>query len=383
MHRFDVFHGSLGRVGWRAALTVGLLGLSTGLVPARAAMTAASLLPGDALVADGLEPDAARLTFRMGRKDVTGSKVDRELLPSVRAALNGWAATADELRLEIAVPEHAPALVLGRADEDDVHRAAKVLDDAWEVLHRLLPDDGADVPATVAVLFDLKGMRSDAFGTVLDVLVARNLLRAEDAGHMRADPCGLTMRGVPLFLQPTWDMVGNAAGGDDEFRLDNEVAAKFTQCVMTRSFGQLPGTLLWGTSFLVEQRLFGTCYAFDSTGFVASSTHFDWGVRTSKALDDKKSNKDFSIVPLVLKGQAGVAEPPQMMVWGALDHLWAKDADLLAALFVRLGELHEQADPYGGRPSYAGAEEETLAALHEAFDEIDAKSLSKHVKKLK
>ncbi|MCB9899027.1 MAG: hypothetical protein H6825_13560 [Planctomycetes bacterium] len=332
---------------------------------------------------DTLVEEAAKLKFRMGRKDVEGSKVERDLLPSVRAALNTWAATAGGLGFEVAVPEHAPAIVLGRADDDLVHRAAQVLDDAWEVLERALPDDRLHVPATVAVLFDEPGMRSDAYGAALDLLVARRLLRAEDASRMRDDPGGLTMRGAPVFLQPTWDMAGNAAAGDDEFRLDNEVAAKFTQCVLTKSFGQLPKSLLWGMSFLVEQRLFGTSYAFDASGFVSSSAHFDWGKRTAELFDGNKKDKDFSVVPLVLEGRAGVAEPEQMMVWGALDFVWSKRPADLGALFEALADLQADADPYGGRPDYVGEPDATEAALAAVFGELAPKDLAKHVKRLK
>ena len=47
-------------------------------------------------------------------------------------------------------------------------------------------------------------------------------------------------------------MAGNAAAGDDEFRLDNELAHKFTQALVAARCGPLPESILWAFGHLAR-----------------------------------------------------------------------------------------------------------------------------------
>ena len=60
---------------------------------------------------------------------------------------------------------------------------------------------------------------------------------------MRDDPGGIMLRDAPAFIQLTFDVAGNAAAGDDEFRFHNEVLNKTAQCLVTSRCGTLPDTL--------------------------------------------------------------------------------------------------------------------------------------------
>lgn len=341
----------------------------------------------DEALVEALTDEAGRLTVKVGRKDVPLSSRAEDLGPEVRRALNEWAPVAHDLGLRLALPDEAPALVFAFGEFEDLGGAAEVLDDAWRILVPLLPGEGDDeaatpTPATVIVLFDLGATRSPLWSELLDILVDRALMNDEAATYLRSDPSGLTLRQVPFVLQPVWDMAGNAAAGDDEFRLHNELAAKFAHCVLTKHYGQLPAPLLWGAGFLVEQRLFGSSFHFDATGFVWASSHGGWGKRAAEDFGDKKQAKTLDLARMALEAQAGVAEREQVLVWGALDYLWSRDAQVLADLFASLGELQAAADPNGAWPSFRGDPEQARDLLQRALGSLDPKELGKHCKRL-
>jgi hypothetical protein len=329
-----------------------------------------------------MEP-AAKLELRHGKKKTTGAKAERRLTPAVRAALNDWAEPAARLDLTVAVGEQAEALVLGRCDPKLAAEAAGWLDDAWELLAPVQADDDGWNDAVVVLLFDEQGVRSEAWPGVLDLLVERGHLVASGAEHMKNDPGALTLRDMPAFLQPTWDMAGNAAAGDDEFRLGNEVVHKFAQCLVTERFGQVPDTVRWGLGYVVEQRLFRSIYQFDGSGFVAAESHFDWPKRTSKQLKELGKQDDFSVAALAVEGRGGQAETPQMVTWAALDFLVHKQPEELSGLLDGLAELHVAASPYRGGAGYLGPEDGARQLLGEQLDAIGSKALVKHLKRVK
>ena len=80
---------------------------------------------------------------------------------------------------------------------------------------------------------------------------------------------------------------------------------------------------------------------------------------------------------------AGQALPGQMVTWAALDYLNTKQPEALVALLDELSTLHEDEDPRGRRPSYAGDPTATQDKLAAHLDAIDVKTLDKHLKKVK
>ncbi|RKY20644.1 MAG: hypothetical protein DRQ55_07005 [Planctomycetota bacterium] len=326
---------------------------------------------------------AARLELRHGKKATTGSKAERRLVPSVRAALNAWAEPAEALGLRVAVGHQAEALVLGRCDEKLLMQATRWLDEAWELLEPVHAEEQGWNDAVVILLFDREGVASEAWPGVLDVFVQRGQLVASGAEQLKLDPGSLTLRDVPAFLQTTYDMAGDAAAGDDEFRLGNELVHKFAQCLVTERFGQVPDTLRWGMGYVVEQRLFRSIYQFDGSGFVSSGSHHDWPKRTSKTLKGHAKDKGFSLVELARDGRGGQAETPQMVTWATLDYLLNKDPEDLAGLLGELGELHSAAAGWRGTTGYAGSEDGTRRVLAEHLSSINSKLLVKHLKRVK
>lgn len=357
--------------GWMAALCTSAL-LST---PALAQEAEQSLT---------LEPAARVLELRQGQRRTTGEKAEQSLAPAVRAALNTWAPLATEHGLAVAICAEAEALVLGHCDAATLVQTAAWLDDTWELLGpvRDAADEGWH-DAVVVLLFDREGLQSPAWGAVLDGFVRASNLPPDGAAQLKRDPGPLTLREVPAFLQPTFDLAGNAAAGDDEFRLGNEVAHKFVQCLVTERFGQVPESLRFGLGYVAEQRLFRSIYQFQATGFVSADSHFDWPKKAADGLKQALKDDDFSLAELALQGAPGSADTPQMLTWAALDYLSQTDPDGLAKLLGQLGQLHHTAAPYGGAPLYAGARDGTEALLRQHLDAIDGKALAKHVKRVK
>jgi hypothetical protein len=166
-------------------------------------------------------------------------------------------------------------------------------------------------------------------------------------------------------------MAGDAAAGDDEFRLGNELVHKYAQMVVRSRYGQVPETIRWGLGYVAEQRLFRSIYQFDASGFVASESHFDWPKRTRELLVDRSRDKSFSLAPAAADARAaGLAS-------------LAKDPEALSGLLVQLAALHDEADPQGRSRDYAGDEEATSAVLAASLDSVDVRKLKSHLKKVK
>ncbi len=372
-----------------AAVVGGLLG---------AALAAALLAPPAAARGPGGEQDelpepvslsaaASELPLQHGRRRSSAGKLEEKLSVPVRVALNDWAEVVAAHDLRVAVPEHSGAVVLASADTADVKRATEVLDEAWEFLDALRPADAdpARDEAVLVVLFDEDGVRGEAWAAVLETLVERNELVPDAARALVADPGPLMLRGLPGFLQPTFDMAGDAAAGDDEFRLDNELAHKLAQCVLKARFGEVPESLRWGVGFLVEQRLFRTIYQMNATGFVAAEDHFDWPAKAREAVLEAEDRDAWAPAEFALHDDgAGRATTPQRITWALLDHLYDDEPERLSALLAELAALHEDGAGWltnAGR--YMGDAEATRAALAAALDGVSAKALAKHLKRVK
>jgi len=364
-----------------AALIAGLL-----LLTGPKLMAQASAIDGQELEEIVLSTEALDLELRHGKRKTSGKAVESRISVPVRRALNEWADVASALGLSVVVPKDADALILGTATTKELGHLSEVVDETWEFVADLTPlDDAEPAPATILFVFDEDGMEGESWAGVIDELVRRNELVASAAEPLKRSPGPLMLRGLPGFLQPTFDMAGDASAGDDEFRLDNEVAHKLAQCILKSRFGEVPETIRWGIGFLVEQRQFQSIYQMNATGFVAAKDHFDWPAKTRDKIVEMSKKKDWSVSRHVgAKSAAGRAETPQMITWAALDYLYKNDADALRGMLAELASLHDEAA--GWRTSqqhYLGDEERTAKLLVDRMDGIDAKKLAKHLRRLK
>src|SRR5258705_7086701 len=89
-----------------------------------------------------LAEEALKLDVRFEGKLTTGAKVDTQLRPLVRQALNEWAAVAARLDLDVTVPKSADALILGRAPEATLIEAAQWIDKTGALFEGLKPPVG-------------------------------------------------------------------------------------------------------------------------------------------------------------------------------------------------------------------------------------------------
>jgi hypothetical protein len=306
-------------------------------------------------------------------KRTTRAKVESQLSPPVREALDAWTEAAGRLDLDIVLGQGPEHLVLGHARSETLVECARWMDESFALLDALVPLAGPrSRKATVAILVDEKFVHSPAWGQLLDELKARQLLIEQAAEYLRGDPDGVTLRSTPLFLQPTYDLTG-----EGEFRLPNEVAHKLAQCLLTSRTGQQPPEILWGIGYVVEQRLFESSYLYRLREFVYSSSHFDWRREARKELDSRRKAKDFSLVPFVADDEAaGKPQPAQLLVWAALSYLCEQRPEALSGLLLELSALQAEVDPYGAAPTYAGDAARTREALVKVFDAIDPAALS-------
>jgi hypothetical protein len=333
-----------------------------------------------------LSATAAELNLRHGRRKTTAGSIDERLSPSVRVALNNWADVVAAHELSVVLPKNAEVVVFGLADSKVLSNAAGVLDETWEMLDDLRPaEDEQAEAATLVFLFDEGSMGGEAWQAVLDALVERNELIAQAASALGADPGPLMLRGLPGFLQPTYDMAGDAASGDDEFRLENELAHKLTQCVLKARFGEVPESIRWGMGFLVEQRQFRSIYQMNATGFVAAVDHFDWPKKARGAILASYKDEGWTLSEQAARTDtAGRAVTSQMITWGALDYLYKKDSEALNGMLSELSDLHAEAAGWRtGQGHYVGESDATAKVFAERLDSIDARKLASHLKKVK
>lgn len=333
-----------------------------------------------------LNPEAAKLSVtHRGRKTAVRS-IDKRLTPAVRSALNTWAETAQELELRVAVPETAEALVLGTVGHKVMDRTCDVLDETWELLEPLMSERPRKKgPAVLVLLFDQTGFQSEAWGEMLGELVAAGLISDGTGAALQYSPGGLTIFSGRLFIQPIFDQAGDSSAGDDEFRLENELAHKLTISLVRSRFGQLPECMRWGMGYVAEQRLFRSIYQFNRVGFVASEEHFGWPKRARaelKKLAKRPEGLRFSDL-LTVDASAGKREPPQLASWGVLDYLLAREPEALSELLTELAELHDVAARNRAVSSYVGAESATKTAIDNHLAELSVKQLDKHLKRVK
>jgi len=366
----------------RAAMMVLLAIVMAAVAPAQ--------MGGDAEDAGALMPALTDASVHYGKKRAKLGSVQKKLPFTVRVALNRWAPVALDLGMEMAVGKRAEVLVIGTADAKELQQAAVWMDEAAELIAPL--DEakaGADAPkpaprAMVAFLFDEEGMQSEAWRGLMDAFVTERVLDRSTAASFVSDPSGVTMRHAGIFVQPTFDMAGDAGAGDDEFRLGNEVVGKFTHVLLSQRYGPLPESLRWGIGFVVEQRLFRSIYQFNAAGFVASEDHFEWPKRTRDMLTKRMKDKTFSLADEALEpAGSGRAVPSQMLTWASLDYMLAKKPAALTELLSTLTGLHRAEDEHGMQPSYQGTSESTREAITSAWESVDERKLKSHLKKVK
>lgn len=339
------------------------------LPPAEPAIPPLTPLPS---ARDLLFPAAADLSFHYRGREVTGREVEADLAPSLREALNAWAETCTRLQLSIVASGHPEHLVVGRAPQRTLEEAAELLDRTLDLLDKSVPLVAPRPARTVvAVIFDEQGARSEAWTGVLDDLVERQILFAETADALRQSPAGLTRRQAPLFLQPAWDIAG-----EGEYRFENELVGKFTQCLVTARVGELPPTVLWGLDYLAEEHFFQSIYQFDTTGFVYTADHFDWPVRTKQFLEKKPSKKESLAAFAADEGAAGKPVKPQMVTWAALAFLHAERPEALAALLSGLSAVQTDADPRQRAAAWRGDRDRTLAVLAHGLQDLEFRQLA-------
>ena len=336
-----------------------------------------------------LADEALKLDVRFEGKMTTGAKVETELRPLVRQALNEWAAVAARLDLDVTVPKTADALILGRAPEATLIEAAQWIDKTGALLEGLKPSvvgaaDARPPHAIVVALFDEQGFKSEAWPGLLDTLVARKDLLSGFAEQMKRDPGSFTARNASFFAQHTFDIAGNAENGDDEYRFANEIIHKTAQYLVEARFGRQPDVLRWGMGYVAEQRLRGAIYQFNATGFVATDDHFGWPEKTRNLLASRAKSDAFSLPDTILRtGAAGTPEFGQQVAWATLEYELSKEPQKLAGLLAQLGALDKEADPRATRLEYCGDEQRTRAACEGTWDPLKPTALVAYLKKMK
>ena len=333
----------------------------------------------------GLAEAALKLGVRYDGKMTTGDKLETRLSPMVRRALNEWAPVATQLKLDVVVPHDADALVMGRAPAERLIEAAQWIDKTAALFDKLqTTGNGREPRAIVVALFDDAGFQSEAWPGLLDALVARMDLVAPFAERMKTDPGSFTARNASFFAQHTYDMVGDAASGDDEYRFVNEIAHKTAQYLLEARFGRQPDVVRWGLGYIAEQRLCGAVYQFNTSGFVASDDHFDWPEKTRSALASRAKSDAFSLTDTILRTDAaGTPAFGQQCAWAILDYQLAKEPQKLAGLLLQLGALDKEGDPRSRSLEYGGDGQRTHDACEASWGALKTATLVSHLKKLK
>lgn len=367
-------------MGTRLPIYAGLLGLAS-LV----AGTAWANEPRAKVDEADLGRPASELLLLFDGKETRGAEIGDSLAPSVRVALNAWADLARQAGLSVAVPRRAEAIVLGTLDLKTLRELSDVADQTWDLLAPL-GGGGAPAAAVALLVFDRDGLHGSPWSQVLAALVAQGRLLRADADRLERSPAGLISYRGDFVLQPGFDEAGDAAAGDDEFRLDNELAHKFAVAQLWSRFGHVPESLRWGLGFVVEQRLFHSVYHLNRTGFVGVTEHFDWPKRAREAIKTLgKTHRDGLPVAAFAADESGAGRlgTPQLVVWAALDLMLAQHPEELRALVAELSTLHDVAARVRSVSRYAGDATATRAVLERYLDTLDAKALDKHLRKLK
>jgi hypothetical protein len=330
-----------------------------------------------------LSEQAASLEVLWGDRRLPAGEVADELTPTLRRALDTWAPTIQELGLSVCFSGNSDHWVMGRVPDELLVSAARAMDDTWDLLDALLPRLKTSAPRpTLAILFDEASGRDEQFWpALLSALQSNRALLKTEVSSLSRDPSGLMVRGVPMFLQPTHDMAGDASAGDDEFRLANEIRHKFAQCLLTERCGQQPISLRWALGHLVENRLLGTVYQFNTTGFVSAGDHFDWAQTASRLIEKRTRKRSYSLSEDVLDDDGGDTQNA-IVTWGVLESLLAFAPTEFSALFESLFELHAAEDPYGLADEYQGADVTSLAVVEARLARLPLDEIIDHLESL-
>ena len=114
----------------------------------------------------------------------------------------------------------------------------------------------------------------------------------------------------------------------------------------------------------MEQRQFRSIYQLNATGFVASTDHFNWPKKTREVILDSYKEDGWALSGHALRpNTAGRPETSQMITWGALDYLYAKDSESLVAMLDELARSPFRRDRLEDQPGSlrrpAGSDDES------------------------
>ncbi|GJM20374.1 MAG: hypothetical protein DHS20C15_02890 [Planctomycetota bacterium] len=329
-----------------------------------------------------LPPELNALEVLFDGELVLYPELHEELDSARRDVLRVWAADIDRLGLRVALGERTEHIVLGEVSDALLLSSAEQLDITAELMEPLIPDVApGPLKTTLVLLFDSQTARDDhQWGRILDTLVKRRVLFEGSANQLRREPGGLTLRSFPFVIQPTWDMAGNAAAGDDEFRLANELAHKLTVCMLSNRAGQLPPGLRWALAHFAEVALQGTVYQFNRTGFVSTDDHFDWERKADRWLDKRGKKRGFSFPELIF--DAGRDNPlleNSVLVWSLVDYYCHERPEDWITLLELLAGLQAEKDSYGVATTWLPDKAATLDLLEAQLAELKASAVARHI----
>ncbi len=290
-----------------------------------------------------------------------------DVLPKgIAKALNHWAGAIEELDLRVAWGGDEEFLVLGRADDDILVDSLQTLAKTRDLLLDTLPDirSPKTVDPVVVIVVDYSSREGTFWGDLINAMLVLDRLEFAKADTLSSGPVGFYNRVEHVFVQPTWDIAGNAAAGDDEFRLHNELAHKLAGCLAYERCGHLPEGLYWALGHLAEVTLFDSVYQFNKSGFVSAGDHFDWPRKARQVLERRSRRRNFVLSQQVLdSGETSSDIDGHLLAWAVMDYLSLEHPADLTQLFRDLFELHKEARPYGGARAYEGDPETTREVL--------------------
>lgn len=302
------------------------------------------------------------------------------LQPGVRQLLRDWAPALEALQLSVAVGSQADYVVLARTSESYQVTACRQLDQTLELLKPVLPPStGTPV---VAILFDQTAQRSPFWKQLIDELLKREIITLDGAVALRSEARGFTARARGVFVQPVYDMAGDASAGDDEFRLANELVHKLAQVSTAQRAGLLPDSVLWALGHLAEIRLHNSVYQFNKDGFVSVGDHFDWPAQAARALEKRSKRRNFSLADRVATAAevSNSLEGP-MIAWATLDYLYTQRPEELAVFIDDLSLLQRSAAPRGGEAKYVGDPLRTQAAFEHRLGRLELSEILAHLER--
>lgn len=306
-----------------------------------------------------------------------------DVLPKgIAKALNHWAGAIEELDLRVAWGGDEEFLVLGRADDDILVDSLQTLAETRDLLLDAMPDirSPKTIDPVVVIVVDFSSRKDGFWNDLIDAMLVLDRLEFAKADRLRSGPVGFYNRVEHVFVQPTWDIAGNAAAGDDEFRLHNELAHKLAGCLAYERCGHLPEGLYWALGHLAEVTLFDSVYQFNKSGFVSAGDHFDWPRKARQVLERRSRRRNFVLAQQVLdSGETSSDIDGHLLAWATMDFLSLEHPTDLTQLFRDLFELHKEARPFGGARAYEGDLEATLEVLDLRLGSEPVDSLVDHL----